>query len=182
MTLNTIDKFRLIEPFLRKEINLSTIAEMKGMNLRTLQRWVTLYNNKGLNGLERKDRADKDGYRKITAEIKELIEGLALQKQTLTTASITRCLEKYCIEQNIKPINYYIVRKVIKNIPKDVNILAKYGDKAYENLYEVIMRRESRHPNEMWQVDHSMLSIKVQLDNGKEDFPWLTIIITRVMD
>ncbi len=177
MTLKAIDKFTLIEPFLRKEIHLSTIAEMKGINLRTLQRWVTLYNNKGLSGLERKGREDKDVYRKITVEIRELIEGLALQKQTLTTASITRYLEKYCIEQNIEPTNYYTVRKVIKNIPKDMNVLAKYGDKAYENLYEVIMRRESRHPNEMWQDDHSLLSIKVQLDNGKEDFPWLTIIM-----
>jgi putative transposase len=39
------------------------------------------------------------------------------------------------------------------------------------------MRRESKYPNEIWQVDHSLLSVKVLLEDGQIDFPWLTIII-----
>lgn len=177
MALSSLDKFNLIDLFLREENKLSDIAKRNNISLRTLQRWIVQYNKEGLKGLERKNRTDRGTYRKTTVEIKELAEGLALQKQSLTVAAITRNLEKYCLKQNILPINYHTVRKIVKRIPKDLSVLAKYGDKAYENLYEVVMRRESKCPNEIWQVDHSMLSIKVLLDNGKEDFPWLTIII-----
>lgn len=177
MALSSLDKFNLIDLFFREENKLSDIARRNNISLRTLQRWIVKYNKEGLEGLERKNRTDRGTYRKTTAEIKELAEGLALQKQSLTIATITRKLEKYCLKQNVLPSNYHTVRKIVKSIPKDLNVLAKYGDKAYENLYEVVMRRESKSPNEMWQVDHSMLSIKVLLDNGKEDFPWLTIII-----
>jgi putative transposase len=177
MELTALAKFAVIDPFLRKEMSLSAIAKANGTSLRTLQRWVVQYNKEGLQGLDRKARADKGRYRKTSVELKELAEGLALQKQALTIASMTRKLDEYCSEKNIDPVNYYTVRKIVKRIPNNLNTLAKYGDKAYENLYEVIMRRESKYPNEIWQVDHSLLSVKVLLEDGQIDFPWLTIII-----
>lgn len=55
--------------------------------------------------------------------------------------------------------------------------LAKSGDKAYADKYEIIMRRESKYPNQIWQVDHCLLSIKVIHKDKIEEHPWLTIII-----
>ena len=77
MTLNALAKFTFIDPFLRKEMNLSTIANTQNISLRTLQRWVMKYNKEGLQWLERKPRADKGVYSKASVELKELAEGLA---------------------------------------------------------------------------------------------------------
>lgn len=53
--------------------------------------------------------------------------------------------------------------------------LAKSGDKAYADKYEIIMRRESKYPNQIWQVDHCLLSIKVIHKDKIKEHPWLTI-------
>lgn len=177
MVQNALEKYNIIDPYLKKESSLSSIAKTNNIHLRTLQRWVVQYNKERLKGLDRKKRSDIGAYRKIATKTKELIEGLALQKRNITIATITRSIRSYCLEQNILPISYHTVRKIIKKIPKDLNILAKYGDKVYENSYEVVMRRESKYPNEVWQVDHSLLNVKILLDNEKEEFPWLTIVI-----
>ncbi|MGI4775780.1 MAG: hypothetical protein ACRYE9_02445 [Janthinobacterium lividum] len=110
------------------------------------------YNTKGLENLEKKQRSDKDKYRKITDQTKKIIEGLFLDKK-ITVANITKKVNAYCIKQNITPANYYTVRKVVQEIAKDMTTLAKYGDKAYTDKYEIIMRRESKYQNQMWRVE-----------------------------
>jgi len=171
-----LERYQVIKPYLEQDVSLSAIANKNHLNVRTLQRWVVRYNQQGLQGLGKKRRSDLGTYRKVTEQTKELIEGLSLQKQNITTATITRHIKEYCLAHSILPINYYTVRKVVRNIPKDMYTLAKYGDKVYTDTYEMVMRRESQYPNQIWQADHSVLNIKV-LHNGKEESPWLTIIM-----
>lgn len=97
-------------------------------------------------------------------------------QQNISIENITKTVNAYNAEQNIAQTNYYTVRKIIQRLPEDMVTLAKYGNKAYTDKYEIIMRRESKYPNQMWQVDHYLLSIKVT-HQGKEECPWLTIII-----
>lgn len=177
MTKKAFDKYNIIKPHLERRSSLSSIGSKNNISLRTLQRWVAEYNQKGLQGLERKNRSDLGKHRKITEQIKELIEGLYLQTLDITVATITRTIKEYCLLQNALPVNYYTVRKIVQSIPEDVSTLAKYGDKVYANKYEIIMRRESTTPNQVWQVDHSMLSIKCLHKDKKEGYPWLTIVM-----
>lgn len=177
MTKNALSKYLIIKPYLEQESSLSAISTNNGIAIRTLQRWIAQYKKKGLQNLDRKNRSDIGKYRKITDKTKEIIEGLFLYKQNITIANITRKINEYCVEQNTRPANYYTVRKVVQSIPNDMATLAKYGDKAYADKYEIIMRRESKYPNQMWQVDHCLLSIKVTHKDKAEDYPWLTIII-----
>ena len=179
MYKNAFDKYNIIKPYLEKESSLSSLADKNNINLRTLQRWVERYKQKSLQGLDRKKRSDLGKYRKITTELQELIKGLFLHKQNLTIANITRKLNTYSSEHNIPTVNYFIVRKVIRSIPDDLITLARFGDKTYANKYEMVMRRESKYPNQIWQIDHSVLKVKFLNNNiGKDkDYLWLTIII-----
>ncbi len=60
------------------------------MSVRTLQRWVAQYRRDGLASLVRKPRADRGERRAVSTKIREVIEGLALEKPPLLTTSIHR--------------------------------------------------------------------------------------------
>lgn len=172
-----LKRFKIIELYLSKEQSLTSIAVENNLNLRTLQRWVLQYTQFGIDGLMRKRRADKGSHHKINAELKSLIEGLALHKQKMSIVTMTRKINEYCAKNNLPPIDYHMVRKLIKNIPDDMMLLAKQGDKAYADTYELIMRRESQYPNEIWQADHTMLNIDIIGAKGQKVRPWLTVIM-----
>ena len=114
-----LEKHSIISPYLKRESSLSNIASKTYINLRTLQRWVKEYEARGLFGLSRKKRKDAGNYRSVQNNLKDAIEGLALKKENISMATITRIVNKYCIEQKLNTVNYYTIRKVIKNIPDD---------------------------------------------------------------
>lgn len=172
-----LEKYNIISPYLKKEINLSKIALENNVNLRTLQRWVKSYKVNGLDGLARQKRKDAGSYKTINSKLKDGIEGLALNKKNMSIATITRLINEYCVKQKIDKVGYSTIRSIVKTIPDDLKILAKNGDKVYEDKYEMIMRKTSEHPNHIWQTDHSMLDIEViDYDNQKKR-PWITIVI-----
>ncbi|WPY00628.1 Putative DDE trasposase/invertase/recombinase domain protein [Candidatus Trichorickettsia mobilis] len=149
MTKNVFSKYLIIKPYLEQESSLSSISTNSEAALRTLQRWIAQYKKNGLQNLDRKHCSDLGTYCKITNKTKGIIEGLFLHKQNISIANITRKINEYCAGQNITPANYCTVRKVIQAIPKGMATLAKYDDKAYADKYEIIMRRESKYPNQI---------------------------------
>ena len=82
-------RFHIIRPFLEDGVPLTQIAQDQGLVLRTARRWVDRYRREGLAGLARKERGDKDK-RKLAAPLRQLIEGLALRKPRMPTATIHR--------------------------------------------------------------------------------------------
>jgi putative transposase len=66
---------------------------------------------------------------------------------------------------------------VSQSLSKSLKKLAHDGQKAYENQYDLIHRREARYPNEIWQADHTLLDILVLNEKGQAERPWLTIIL-----
>ncbi len=177
MSKSALDKYHIISPYLFNNSSLSNISNHTNINLRTLQRWISQYNQNGLEGLNRKKRSDCGNRRKVEKKIQEVIEGLVLSKQRLSISNITKILEEYCLKNKCGVVNYHTVRRIVQSLPKDITTLAQCGDKAYADKYEIIMRRESKYPNQIWQVDHSLLNVQViQADKSKEK-PWLTIII-----
>ena len=69
--------FQVIRPFLEDGVPLTRIAAAHDLNLRTLRRWVQCYRAHGLSGFLRSERKDKGKKRVMTAELQQLIEGLA---------------------------------------------------------------------------------------------------------
>ena len=92
-----LQHFQVIRPYLEDGISLTHIARSQGLQLLTLRRWVQRYRAHGLAGLVRLQRKDKGKKRAVTAEIQQLIEGLALQRPQRTVANFngrSRALHK----------------------------------------------------------------------------------------
>lgn len=85
-----LGRFRLLQPHIENGTSLRLVAEDAGIPCRTAQRWVGLYHEFGLVGLSRKNRTDKGEPRAVSVQLREVIEGLALQRPPLPFSVICR--------------------------------------------------------------------------------------------
>ncbi|KTC69547.1 Mu transposase C-terminal domain-containing protein [Legionella bozemanae] len=174
---NAIYKFKIIQPYLDNISTLTFISEDKEIPIRSLHRWVNQYKNNGLKGLEQKRWRDKGQYRQLSDNLVNIIEGLVLQKQKRTVASIHRQILLYAQDHKLPKPSYGVVAKIIKNIPPDLICLARDGTKSYQQKFDLLYIREADRPNQIWQADHTLLDIYVHDGKGELKRPWLTIII-----
>ena len=85
-----VARFRLLRPFLEDGVPLAAVAREAEVPLGTAKRWARRYRARGLEGLARRSRADKGSPRVLLPPLRELIEGLALQKPRRSIAGIAR--------------------------------------------------------------------------------------------
>lgn len=171
-----LDRYRIILPFLEGLVPLSVIAREKRIPLRTAQHWIERYRKAGISGLERKSRSDKE-QPKIPASLREVIEGLALQRPRRSIRTIHRTIIKFAQQAGQRPPSYSYVYKVIRDMQPGLLTLAHDGPKAYENRFDLIHRTEAKEPNAIWQADHAELDFRVKDADGTSHRPWLTIIL-----
>ena len=169
-------RFQVIRPFLEDGVPLTQIAREQGVVLRTARRWVDRYRREGLIGLARKERDDKDK-QKLTPALQQLIEGLALRKPRLSSATIHREVAEAARKLGLEPPGYKVVHAVIGKLGPALMTLAHEGSKAYSESFDLVHRREADAPNAIWQADHSELDILVKDTDGTARRPWLTIIL-----
>jgi putative transposase len=169
--------FYLIRPFLEDGVPLTHIAAEHQLAVRTLRRWVQQYRAYGLIGLSTAPRKDQGHRRSVTPELQHVIEGLALQKPRRTMANIHRETVRMSREHNWTPPSYSTVKRIIQQIDPQLTTLAHEGSKAYQEAFDLMYRHQASAPNEVWQADHSLLSIVVLNEHGKPAKPWLTIIL-----
>jgi putative transposase len=72
--------------------------------------------------------------------------------------------------------SYACVYDIVHQLDPAMVLLAHEGSKAYQNVYDLVYRREASGPNEIWQADHSPLNIWLLGDDGQPARPWLTVI------
>ena len=82
-----LDRFRLIQRHLEQN---QSVARAADVPYRTVQRWVAQYRLFGFAALARKRREDRGERRVVSAKLKEVFEGLALQKPPLPLAALLR--------------------------------------------------------------------------------------------
>jgi putative transposase len=172
-----LSHFQVIRPFLEDGIPLTRIATEHQLPLRTLRRWVHQYRTYGLTGLIRQSRKDKGKKRAVTAELQQLIEGLALQKPRRTMATIQREVTRIAKEHGWTAPSYSTIQRIVRQLDPALMTLAHQGSKVYREEFDLIYRHEASFPNEVWQADHSLLPIWLLNDQGKPAKPWLTIIL-----
>jgi putative transposase len=85
-----MERFQVLRPFLEHHVELASIAHQHQRSLRTLRRWVQRYQTGGLAGLVRQRRTDRGGRRRLPTELRQCVEGLALQTPPLSIAVIHR--------------------------------------------------------------------------------------------
>lgn len=170
-----LKKFEIIKPFLEDSVPLAKISRTTGVASRTLWRWVSAYNEKGLLGLTRQKRLSSKS--SIPTEMHEFIEGLALQSSGRTTASIKREVDKFGTQRNWPTVSYNSVIRIVKKLDARLVSLAHEGSKRYSHKFDLVQRRESNRQNEIWQADHTQLDCWLLNDDGLPVRPWLGIIL-----
>jgi putative transposase len=169
-------RFQLLRPFLEEGVPLTQIAQQSGEPLRTLLRWVQQYRAAGLVGLARQPRSDQGRRRRLTPELEQFAEGLALQRPLLSVASIHRQVCERARAQGAKPPSYDVVHDVVRRLPAGLTTLAHEGSKAYSQRFDLVHRREAPASNAIWQADHCQLDILLVREGKPPTKPWLTVI------
>ncbi len=172
-----LDRFRLIQPHLEQDRSLSSVAQTAGISYRTAHRWVTQYRRFGLAALARKQREDRGGRRAVSTKLREIIEGLALQKPPLPIAALYRQVVRFSQNLGERAPSYGTVFNIVHSLGADLVLLAHEGSKAYSEAFDLVHRREASGPNAIWQADHSPLDILLVSPGGEPEKPWLTIVI-----
>ena len=96
-------------------------------------------------------------------ELEQLVEALVLKKPPLTLAAIQRKVAEIARKKGLKEPSYRVVWLTAQQIDPALIKLAHEGTKAYNQEYELIIRREADAPNEIWQADHTPLDIGLAL-------------------
>src|SRR5713101_5284917 len=171
-----LDRFGMLRPCLEDGVPLAQVARQHGLQLRRLQRWLRAYRRQGLAGLARKPYPDR-GHRRLSAALKQLIEGLALRRPRLSCAAVHREVATVANVRGWPEPSYDTVYSVIRRLDPALVTLAHQGPKVYADRFDLLYRREASRPNEMWQADHTPLDIRVLDERGRPARPWLTIIL-----
>ncbi|MEV0163395.1 Mu transposase C-terminal domain-containing protein [Nonomuraea fuscirosea] len=170
-----LERYRILRPHLDDGVPLARVAAHAGRPYRTLQRWLADYRRDGLAGLARHPRRDA-GTRRLPGELQLLIEGLALQRPAPSVATIHRQVATVAAEQNWPVPSYATVYAIVRGLDPALTVLAQQGTRRYQELYELVYRREAERPNQIWLADHTQLDLWVIAPSGKPARPWLTVI------
>ena len=169
-------RLAVLNPHLHEGVSLSEAARRAGVPRRTATRWLAAYQANGLDGLRRLDRVDR-GSRRLPREMIELIEGMALRRPPPRVAEVHRAVSGIAAERGWPPVSYPVVRRIIAGLDRGLLALAHDGAEEYRDDFELVLRRESVHPNDIWQADHTELDVMVLDETGRPARPWLTVIL-----
>lgn len=172
-----LDRFHLLQPHLENDRPLKAVAAAAGIPFRTAQRWVSLDRQFGLAALARRKRTDTGKHREISAELKEAIEGLALQKPPLPIATICRQARRLAQDLGEESPSCWLVYRIVTALPADLLTLAHEGTEAYSNAFELVHRRAANASSAIRQADHTPLDILLIRPDGELAKPWLTTVI-----
>src|SRR5260370_24547476 len=111
-----LDRFRLIQPHLEQNQSLQSVARAAGVPYRTAQRWVAQYRRFGLVALARKRCGDRGERRVVSAKLKEVIEGLALQKPPLPLAALFRQVQRLAKDVGEKARSYGTAFSIVRDL------------------------------------------------------------------
>lgn len=185
------DRFHAIEPFLEAPYDRATtraalIASKRSR--RTLYRWITLYRRGGLVALAPKERITQMRWSR-DPEIVALVRGCYLEPPSpeesdslpqhgrRSTRAVWKKIRDLARAKKWKAPSYATVRRIIAEMDPAVRCLAREGDKAYADRYELVVRYEVDRPNERFHVDHSKLDILLNRPGQKPAHPWLTAVL-----
>ncbi len=167
---------RLVRRCLDGGVPLARVAAEAGVSRWTLRRWIQRYRAEGLAGLCRRRRNDA-GRRRLPEVLQHLIEGLALQRPAPRISWVCRQAQSVARDKGWPIPSYARVYKIVRGLDSGLLTYAHEGSKAYREAFDLIYRRESCSPNEIWLADHSVLNVATVDRSGRVTRPWLTVIV-----
>jgi putative transposase len=135
-----LERFRILQPFLEEDVPLTQVARQHGLALRTAQHWVMRYRQHGLSGLCRKEYVGK-GQHRLSSELQQAIEGLALQKPPLSVAAV-HLKAAMLARQRCEPVpSYATVYLLVGRLEPALVTLAHEGTKVYSESFDLAVRQ-----------------------------------------
>jgi putative transposase len=110
-------------------------------------------------------------------EMVELIEGLALRRPPPRIVEVYRSAVNVAAERDWPTPSYAVVRRIVLGLDRGLLALAHHDPDVYRDEFELVLRRESAHPNDIWQADHTELDVMVLDEADAPVRPWLTAIL-----
>nr|WP_142383324.1 DDE-type integrase/transposase/recombinase [Mycobacterium intracellulare] len=68
------------------------------------------------------------------------------------------------------------VYAIVAGLDPGLRMLAHEGTKRYEEVFDLVYRRQASGPNKLWQADHTELDLWVLTPSATPARPWLTVI------
>jgi putative transposase len=176
-------RYQFIAPLLEQNkgdaASWEEIAKQAQCSEKTLRRWVKAFQSQGLAGLARQRRKDVGKRRSVSPELKRRIEAYFLENGARSMATVYRMAGEYASTHGEKAPSPTVVREICGELPAGVVCMARDGEKAWRNRFELINRHESHEPNERWQMDHCKLDLLViDIQSGEVlGRPWLTVAL-----
>ncbi len=133
-------KYKILEPFFKKEKKLRDIEKETQISYATLKRWVSQYKDSGEKGLVKKERVDKNTFKKVNEDTLSHLKALYKEYHTLP---ITKLYEKAkntlnsCNSMISYPTFFRIINNLDENI-KQNSMKSVKKDKVYE--YAIIQK------------------------------------------
>lgn len=168
-------KYSLIAPCIEQGMSVKQRSIETGIHRSTLTRLRNLFRSGGFSALERKQRSDK-GRSEVGCDLSELIKAHLIALPHQSCATIQRMITRICSKQGWRAPSYSAVRRIYKNLPRDLLTLSK-DSAEYKRLYEIIHRFEATCPNEIWQADHNFMDIFIWDELGQALKPVITVIL-----
>ena len=133
--LQALDRFGLLRLCLEDGVPLAEIARQQGLPVRTLERWLHGYRQRGLAGLARKPRIRR-GQHQLPTELMHLIEGLALRRPRLSAAAVCREVADVAKAHGWRVPSNATVFTIVRGLAPDLVTLAHRGTKVYADRFE----------------------------------------------
>jgi putative transposase len=171
-----MERFAVLQPHLEEDVPLARAARHAGVPVRTAERWLARYRQKGLAGLARPVRRDA-AVRRLPADLVALIEGMGLKKPRASAAAIHRRVSDIATAQGWCLPSYSTVYAILAALDPAMVTLAHEGAAAFRDRYELIYRHRAEAPNAIWQADHTLLDLLILDEAGKPVRPWLTTVV-----
>ena len=171
-----MERFAVLQPHLEEDVPLARAARHAGVPVRTAERWLARYRQRGLAGLARPVRRDA-AVRRLPADLVTLIEGMGLKKPRASAAAIHRRVRDIATAHGWHMPSYSTVYAILAALDPAMVMLAHEGAAAFRNRYELIHRHRADAPNTIWQADHTMLDLLILDEAGKPVRPWLTTVV-----
>jgi putative transposase len=92
-------------------------------------------------------------------------------------ATVARRAAQASAEHGWPAPSYSTVHAIVAGLDPHLTTLAHDGPAALRDRYELVFRRQSERPNELWQADHTELDIAVLDADGRGARPWLTVVL-----
>ena len=158
-----LKKFKIIEPFLRKEKKLKDIEKESGISYATLKRWIKAYKEEGVLGLDKKERQDKNSFRAVDDKGMDIIKKVCRESSEANISQLYDKCRKF-LEEKEYNVSYPTFYRIVNNL-----------DGFFKKTSRIHMKKIKKE-HEVYAAAEIPLYILVKTEEGENKVPKILIV------